>query len=185
MAPEVWLNFPYDNKADVWAMGVILYELITLRKPFESPNVRGLQDKIVNQPLDPLPNDTSADLQLLVKAVLNKNKDKRPSIFDVAKIPCINKKIEQFIQDHNCKDEVMAFFDIEVNQKKSNSQKTKEKNKNMEIQTYILEQLEDWADIMRQKITIKDYPNGWFGKHLRCAKGQDIFEWILEHAEED
>ena len=79
----------------------------------------------------------------------------------------------------------MAFFDIEVNQKKSNNQKNKEKNKNLEIQTYILEQLEDWADIMRQKITIKDYPNGWFGKHLRCGKGQDIFEWILEHAEED
>jgi len=38
---------------------------------------------------------------------------------------------------------------------------------------------------MRQKIVIKDYPNGWFGKHLRCAKGIEILDWILNHAEED
>ena len=48
-----------------------------------------------------------------------------------------------------------------------------------------MEQLEDWTDIMRQKIKIKDYSNGWFGKHLRCANGSDIYQWILEHAEED
>jgi NIMA (never in mitosis gene a)-related kinase 1/4/5 len=97
MPPEVCNNFPYDAKADVWAMGVIVYELVTLKKPFESPNMRGLFEKIKNQPLDPLPNDTGADIQLMVKALLNKDKDKRPSIFDVAKIPCIHKKIEQFI----------------------------------------------------------------------------------------
>ena len=38
---------------------------------------------------------------------------------------------------------------------------------------------------MRQEIRISDYPNGWFGKHLRCAKGKDIIEWVFEHAEED
>ena len=38
---------------------------------------------------------------------------------------------------------------------------------------------------MRSEISIKDYPNGWFGKHLRCAQGMDIYGWILEHAEED
>jgi serine/threonine protein kinase len=182
MPPEVCNNFPYDAKADVWAMGVIVYELITLRKPFEAPNIRGLFEKIKNQPLDPLPDGTGSDLQLVVKAVLNKDKDKRPTIFDVAKIPCINRKIEQFIEEHDCKDEVMAFFDVDPIQKNNTPKATNtaksqpnKKKQNGEIQTYILEQLEDWADIMRQKIPIKDYPNGWFGKHMRCAKGLDIF----------
>lgn len=30
MPPEVCMGKPYDSKADVWAVGVILYELITL-----------------------------------------------------------------------------------------------------------------------------------------------------------
>jgi len=62
MPPEVCNNFPYDAKADVWAMGVIIYELITLKKPFEGANTRSLFEKIKNQPLDPLPDDTGADL---------------------------------------------------------------------------------------------------------------------------
>jgi serine/threonine protein kinase len=32
MPPEVCKRCPYDSKADVWAMGVIIYELITLKK---------------------------------------------------------------------------------------------------------------------------------------------------------
>jgi NIMA (never in mitosis gene a)-related kinase len=94
MPPEVCNNYPYEFKADVWAMGVIVYELITLRKPFESANARALFEKIKNQPVDPLPDDTSADLKLIISMLLNKDKDTRPSIFDVAKIPCIKKKIE-------------------------------------------------------------------------------------------
>lgn len=42
MPPEVCLGKPYDHKADVWAVGVILYELITLRKPFESETINGV-----------------------------------------------------------------------------------------------------------------------------------------------
>lgn len=40
MPPEVINHFPYDAKADVWAMGVIIYELVTLKKPFEGNNTR-------------------------------------------------------------------------------------------------------------------------------------------------
>ena len=36
MAPEVLKGIPYDSKADMWSIGVILYELITLNKPFEA-----------------------------------------------------------------------------------------------------------------------------------------------------
>lgn len=48
-----------------------------------------------------------------------------------------------------------------------------------------MEQLEEWAEIIRSEIEIKDYANGWFAKHLRCAKGQDIYGWIIEHVEPD
>jgi len=39
MPPEVCQNAPYDAKADVWAMGVIVYELVTLKKPFDGDNI--------------------------------------------------------------------------------------------------------------------------------------------------
>jgi NIMA (never in mitosis gene a)-related kinase len=46
MPPEVCAGKPYDSKADVWAIGVILYELITFKKPFDSDTVQGVFDKI-------------------------------------------------------------------------------------------------------------------------------------------
>lgn len=42
MPPEVCLGKPYDHKADVWAVGVILYEMIMLKKPFESDTINGV-----------------------------------------------------------------------------------------------------------------------------------------------
>ena len=42
MPPEVCLGYQYDSKADVWAFGVILYELICLKKPFESETIQGV-----------------------------------------------------------------------------------------------------------------------------------------------
>lgn len=46
MAPEVCHGKPYDSKADVWAVGVILYELVTLKKPFDSESITGVFEKI-------------------------------------------------------------------------------------------------------------------------------------------
>lgn len=46
-----------------------------------------------------------------------------------------------------------------------------------------MEQLEEWAVLIRRTIRIADYKNGWFGKHLRCAIGADIYGWIIEHAD--
>jgi serine/threonine protein kinase len=102
MPPEVCLGKPYDYKADVWAVGVILYELITLRKPFESETINGVLQQIVKCAFEPLPEKTDPNLKMLVVALLNKDYLKRPTIFEVASIPCVRQEILKFIQEHNC-----------------------------------------------------------------------------------
>lgn len=39
MSPEILDSTPYREKSDIWALGCLLYELITLQKPFNSPNL--------------------------------------------------------------------------------------------------------------------------------------------------
>lgn len=73
MSPEVCSGKPYDSKADVWSIGVILYELITLRKPFESDSIEGVFDKIINSPMDPLPESLDTEIKLLIFKLLNKD----------------------------------------------------------------------------------------------------------------
>jgi hypothetical protein len=48
-----------------------------------------------------------------VAALLNKDYNKRPNIFDVAKIPAVKKHIIKFVEEHNCKAEVKVIFDVE------------------------------------------------------------------------
>ena len=94
-------------------MGVILYELITLKKPFDSDTISGVFEKIVKSPLEPLSQSVDSSLKMLVAALLNKDYNKRPNIFEVSKIPCIRKHIIKFVKEFNLKEEVMAIFDIE------------------------------------------------------------------------
>jgi NIMA (never in mitosis gene a)-related kinase len=56
MAPEACQSEPYTSKSDVWALGCILYELCTLKKPFEADNLLGLVFKIVTEKQIPVPS---------------------------------------------------------------------------------------------------------------------------------
>ena len=49
MAPEACLSNPYTSKSDIWALGVIIYELCTLKQPFQADNLLGLVFKIVQE----------------------------------------------------------------------------------------------------------------------------------------
>jgi NIMA (never in mitosis gene a)-related kinase len=38
LSPEVCEDRPYNNKSDIWSLGCILYEMCTLKHPFEAKN---------------------------------------------------------------------------------------------------------------------------------------------------
>ena len=46
-SPEVWRDQPYDIKSDVWSLGCVLYETITLKPPFRAQDMANLYKKVL------------------------------------------------------------------------------------------------------------------------------------------
>ena len=38
-SPEVWKDKPYDSKSDIWSLGCVLYEMITLHPPLRAEDM--------------------------------------------------------------------------------------------------------------------------------------------------
>ena len=95
-SPELINNEPYDYKTDIWSLGIVLYELCCLKLPFQGNNIAQLSMKILKGSYSPLPNNYSNDIKVLVKKMLNVNKNKRPSIIDILNYRIIKEKIEEF-----------------------------------------------------------------------------------------
>jgi NIMA (never in mitosis gene a)-related kinase len=46
-SPEVWEDRPYNNKSDLWSLGCVLYEMTTLKPPFDADNMDKLYKRVV------------------------------------------------------------------------------------------------------------------------------------------
>ena len=77
--PEVWKDRPYNNKSDIWSLGCVLYEMITLLPPFRATSMQGLCNKVVKGVYEPIPNHFSADLKQMIKSCLQVDPKNRPS----------------------------------------------------------------------------------------------------------
>lgn len=101
MAPEACQSEPYTSKSDVWALGCILYELCTLKKPFEADNLLGLVFKIVTDEVPPLDPKLgySQDVQNLINKLLQKDPKNRPSIAEILHMSYVEKKMQEFISN--------------------------------------------------------------------------------------
>ena len=78
MAPEMISRRKYTNKIDIWSLGVILYELLTLKKPFVGKNKSELEKNIMSGVYHPITGYTH-DLSSCCVGMLSLNDEKRPS----------------------------------------------------------------------------------------------------------
>ncbi|KAM8902492.1 serine/threonine-protein kinase Nek3 isoform 2-T2 [Spinachia spinachia] len=83
VAPEIWDNKPYNNKSDVWSLGCVLYELCTLRHPFQASSWRSLILKVCRGAYPPLPDRLPYELHYLLKQMFKTNPKDRPSLHSI------------------------------------------------------------------------------------------------------
>ena len=70
LAPELWLDKPNTKGSDIWALGVILYELCVQRFPWQATEMEELKNKVLNEKFTPLPNYVKPEFQKIIKSCL-------------------------------------------------------------------------------------------------------------------
>jgi len=76
MSPEQALGEPLDVRSDFYSLGVILYEMLTGRRPFTGSSAMDVLQQHVHSPMPPLPS-AFAHLEPLLGTLLAKSRDER------------------------------------------------------------------------------------------------------------
>mgnify|MGYP001103584123 CR=1 FL=1 len=97
LSPEICREAPYDAKSDIWALGVVLYELMCLRHPFQGNSMKELLQRICTTQPAPPSNTYSRELRALLSRLLDKNPEQRPSVNAILHVPIVRARIARFL----------------------------------------------------------------------------------------
>ncbi|MDQ6954600.1 MAG: serine/threonine-protein kinase [Mariprofundaceae bacterium] len=108
MSPEQILNQPIDARTDLYAFGILLYQMVTGKLPFDASAQTGgefeiMEKQVRENPIAPHELNRSLPLEIsaLILRLLAKNPDDRPS-------SCIIVKQELYKMNANLSDQMMA-----------------------------------------------------------------------------
>ena len=123
LSPELCRNEAYGPKSDMWELGVVMYEILSFKRPFEASNILALVNSITTGEPGPIPtyalsflNDASCllwfiytcvvvgtseysfDLRALVNCLLAKEYQQRPSVNTTLILPFLRPHIKTHLQ---------------------------------------------------------------------------------------
>ncbi|CAK1354043.1 Serine/threonine-protein kinase ppk30 [Cercospora beticola] len=93
---DVWRKQPIDEKADIWALGVLLYKLCYYTTPFEAVGQMAILNASFKFPAHP---QFSERLKKLISSMLKEDPKNRPNIYQVLKEVCSMRGVPVPVQD--------------------------------------------------------------------------------------
>ncbi|CAD6338256.1 unnamed protein product [Miscanthus lutarioriparius] len=100
MAPEVIEHKPYDSKADVFSFGIVLWELLTGKIPYEFLTPLQAAIGVVQEGLRPvIPKGTNPKLAQLLEKCWQQSPLHRPDFTEI--LTTLNEIAEEVAMDHN------------------------------------------------------------------------------------
>lgn len=118
MAPELILENKYNIKADLWACGVILYEMMYEKNPFEKPTSIPQLSKRMKDGTISFPAQYSVNCINLVKSLLTINPRQRIEWIDFFNHPWISDRPSDRMSD-KISDRILENIDLDLTQYQS------------------------------------------------------------------
>eukprot|EP00794_Sanderia_malayensis_P016761 gene16761-18455_t len=107
LSPEVCQDIPYTSKADMWALGCMLYEMCTLQYAFDATSLLSLYYKIVKGDYKPIDGYYSDFVIDLVSKLLSNKPEDRPSAAHILNNEFIHERLSNLKVEYQNLQEVI------------------------------------------------------------------------------
>jgi serine/threonine-protein kinase len=112
MAPEQIQGREVDHRADIFSLGVVFYEMLTRRKPFQGENLTAVTHKIVYEPFAP-PDEIVRDLPKAFTEILARCLEKDPGR-RYPRASEISRELRAVLEAQQALDDTVATQEVEL-----------------------------------------------------------------------